>query len=261
VDAALPYLAGLRSGVRRGAAARDELLVRVIFYGIILVIFAALWRAALNANGGELGGYDFKALFWYIAGAEAAVVSTKPRMIEEIGDEIGSGAVATALLRPVSYVGFRLSVEMGEALVRLLAMVTVAALLGTFLAGPPPTASGVALYAPMAVLAIACNLAAQHTFGGWAFWLQDAKGGWFLYQKLIFLLGGMLIPLELLPDALASVARLLPFAAMAYAPARALSGQDAAYLAAVQVAWLVVVLGVALSVFRAGERRLTLVGG
>jgi ABC-2 type transport system permease protein len=261
VDAALPYLAGFRSGARRGLGTPDELVVRVVFYAIILVVFAALWRSALAANGGDLGGYDFHALFWYVAGAEAAVVATKPRMIEEIGDEIGSGQVATALLRPVSYVGFRLSVELGEALLRLLAMLAVAAVLGVALAGLPPSASGVAAFLPTAVLAVACNLAAQHAFAGWAFWLQDAKAGWFLYQKLIFLLGGMLLPLELLPGWMADVARALPFAAMAYAPARAMAGHPSPGLVALQLGWLALLLGAALAVFAAGERRLTVVGG
>ena len=90
--------------------------------------------------------------------------------------------------------------------------------------GPPPSAAALALAVPAALLALACNLAAQHAFAGAAFWLRDARSTWFLYQKLVFLLGGMLLPLEFLPRALADVAKVLPFAAMAYAPARLASG-------------------------------------
>jgi ABC-2 type transport system permease protein len=259
--ASMPYLAGLISGIRRAIASPDELLVRMIFYGIVLVVFAALWRSAMHVAGGSIEGYDLNSILWYVAGGEAVVVALKPRMIESIGDEIGTGDVAAGLLRPVSFVGFRLSVELGEALVRLLGCAVVAATVGTALQGPPPSVTGVLVYVPSALLALCCNLAAQHAFGGIAFWLEDARAGWFLYQKLIFLLGGMLLPFELLPDALATIARVLPFGAMAYAPARQLSGHVEPQLLLLQVFWLVVLGAVALGVFRAGERRLVVVGG
>src|SRR3954449_1091069 len=90
--------------------------------------------------------------------------------------------------------------------------------------GPPPSAAGIALFVPASFLAVGCNLAAQHAFAGAAFWLRDARSTWFLYQKLVFLLGGMLLPLEVLPGRLRTVAEALPFSAMAYAPARLASG-------------------------------------
>ncbi len=257
----VPYLAGFASGIRRGLASPDELLVRMIFYGIILVVFEALWHSAMLANGGEIEGYDLQSIVWYVAGAEGVVVATKPRMIETIGDEISSGEVAAALLRPVSFVGFRVSVELGEALVRFAGCMLVAATLGWALVGPPPNAAGVAAYLPSAVLALACNLTCQHAFAGWAFWLQDARAGWFLYQKLIFLLGGMLLPFELLPATMAAIARVLPFGSMAYAPARQLSGHVDLALIALQCFWLLVLGAVALAVFARGERKLVVVGG
>ena len=54
------------------------------------------------------------------------------------------------------------------------------------------------------MFAIIANLLAQHTVAAIAFWLRDAGSGWFLYMKAVFILGGMIIPLELLPDALAA---------------------------------------------------------
>ena len=61
--------------------------------------------------------------------------------------------------------------------------------------------------------------------------------------------------------ALADIARVLPFAAMAYAPARLASGHVEPELLALQAGWLVVLLGCAVGVFAAGERRLEVVGG
>jgi ABC-2 type transport system permease protein len=256
-----PYAAAFAAGVRRSAAGRAELVVRIGFYAVILVVFASLWRAAAQANEGNIAGYDFRSLIWYVVAAEAAVVATKPRMIEEIGDDIGTGAIAIEMLRPVSVVMFRMAAEMGEAIVRLACAALCGGVLITLFVAPPPSFTALLFSIPALVLAVACNLAAQHLFASAAFWIADAKASWFLYQKLVFLLGGMLLPLELLPEPLARTARALPFWVTAYVPGRFLSGHIEPGLLLVQLAWLTVLPLGALFLFQAGERRLQIAGG
>jgi ABC-2 type transport system permease protein len=256
-----PLLAQAQISARRALHQRGELAVRVAFYGIILVIFSALWSAAARANGGSISGYDAHSLLWYVAAAEGSVIATKPRMIESIGWDISSGAIVTEMLRPASVVGLRLAAELGEALVRMVCSLAVGAVIVWLYVGPPPSAAGIALFVPASFLAVGCNLAAQHAFAGAAFWLRDARSTWFLYQKLVFLAGGMLLPLEFLPTGLADAARALPFASMAYVPARLASGHVEPWLLLVQAAWLGALLACAGGVFWAGERRLEVVGG
>jgi hypothetical protein len=107
---------------------------------------------------------------------------------------------------------------------RLAACAVVGAIVAFLTAGPPPQAAALALAAPSLVLAVTCNIVAQHAFAGIAFWLRDAGSAWFLYQKLVFVLGGMLIPLEALPGWLEGTASVLPFRAMSYASARLAAG-------------------------------------
>src|SRR6185437_5793430 len=170
---------------RRTLRQPGELAVRVTFYAVILVIFSALWSAATKANGGEISGYTAHSLLWYVAAAEGSVIATKPRMIETIGWDISSGAIVTEMLRPASVVGLRLAAELGEALVRLVASLAVGGVIVWLYVGPPPSAAGIALFVPASLLAVGCNLAAQHAFAGAAFWLRDARSTWFLYQKLV----------------------------------------------------------------------------
>ena len=111
------------------------------------------------------------------------------------------------------------------------------------------------------VLGCAANIASSHAFGGIAFWLLDAKASWFFFQKLVFLPGGMLIPLELLPRPLELISFALPFATMAYVPGRIASGHPDPLLLVWQLGWLVALLAMAGAVFAAGERRLQVMGG
>jgi ABC-2 type transport system permease protein len=256
------YLTAFAVAAGRVLRRPGELAVRLLFYTVILVVFAALWSAAAAAVGGRVAGYSSAALLWYVTVAEAAVIATKPRLIEDIGIDIGTGTIATEMLRPVSVLWLRLASELGEAAVRLAMALPIGTAFTWIVAGAPPARAAALLALPSAVLAVAANLAAQHAFAGAAFWLSDAKATWYLYQKLVFLLGGMLLPLQLFPAWLERVAWVLPFWTMAYAPARLTAGSPPQpWLLAAQAAWLVGLAGAAAVVFAAGERHLELAGG
>ena len=112
------------------------------------------------------------------------------------------------------------------------------ALLATFVSGGPPRPATLVLVVPSLVLAITANLFAQHAVAAIAFWIRDAGSIWFLYMKAVFILGGMIIPLELLPDGLQRFAMFLPFRAMAYAPARLAAGFWEPALLLEQLFWI-----------------------
>jgi ABC-2 type transport system permease protein len=255
------YAVSTDTAVRRVLAERGGVAVAVGFYLIVVAVLTGLWRVAAGTNDGVIAGYSALALTWYIATSEAATVSLNVSMINDIGTDIGSGAVAVELLRPASVLGVRVASQVGRALPRLGVLAVAGAVLASVVVGGPPSWPALALAVPSLVLAITCNIIAQHAFAGSAFWLRNAGSAWYLYQKLVFVLGGMLIPLEALPDWLRAVTSVLPFRAMSYAPARLASGHVEPWLLAQQVGWLVVLAVIAAAVFRAGERRLEVAGG
>lgn len=243
----------------RSAVDRSGLAFTAAFYLMVTAVLSALWSTA--AGGGEVAGYSAAALAWYVATSEAATIPLNFAMIEAIGDDIGSGTVATELLRPASVVGVRIATEVGRMLPKLAVCIAVGVVFVSVVHGAPPDPGALAVAGPALVLALSANIVAQHAFAAAAFWIDDAKSAWFLYQKLVFILGGMLLPLEVLPDAIEQVARWLPFAAMAYVPSRLASGHLDGHLIVVQVAWLGVLVWAAHRTFSAGERRLQVVGG
>jgi ABC-2 type transport system permease protein len=249
------------TAARRTLAEPGGLAVTMGFYVSVVCVLSALWRTATAANGGAIVGYSAAALTWYVATSEAATVSLDTRLIESTGEHIATGAVAVELLRPVSLLAVRVATEVGRCLPRLVACMTVGVLLSWLLAGPPLDPWALLLAAPSLLMAVTCNLVAQHAFAGASFWIRDARSTWFLYQKCVFVVGGMLLPIEVLPPALERAAMLLPFVAMAYVPARLASGHLELGLLLVQAAWLVGLGAAAAGVFARGERRLQVVGG
>jgi len=256
-----PYLAGWRLGLLRTLRSPGDLSVRIGFFAVILLVMSALWGTAIDANGGQLEGYTRSSLLWYVFAAQTAVLGVRPRSVEEIGDEIGGGAIAIQMLRPVSVVGLRMAIDLGEACARMAVAFVAGAALTWLFAGPPPSLSALAMAVPAIALGASANIASSHAFGGVAFWLLDAKSTWFLYQKLVFIPGGMLIPLDLLPRPLEVVCAVLPFATMAYVPGKIASGDANPLLLLWQVGWLAALLALAAGVFAAGERRLQVMGG
>jgi ABC-2 type transport system permease protein len=77
----------------------------------------------------------------------------------------------------------------------------------------------------------------------------------------VFITGGMIIPLELLPDGVQHAAMFMPFRAMAYVPARLAAGHWEPMLFVEQLAWIGALGLLAVIAFGAGERRLQVVGG
>ena len=240
---------------------RSGLAFSAVFYVIVVAVLAGLWRAAAQGGTGSIAGYSAVALTWYIASSEAVTISLNARLIDDIGRDIASGAIAIELLRPVSVLAQRVAIELGTVLPRLALCCGIGVLLATVTAGAPPRPAALMLAAPSMVLAVTCNIVAQHAFAASAFWLRNAGSAWFLYQKLVFVVGGMLLPLEVLPSWLHRIANMLPFRAMAYIPARLASGHVEPGLLLQQVGWLAVVSTVAAAVFGAGEHRLQVVGG
>ena len=251
----------MTTAARRRAAEPAALLMTAVFYALVVAVLAGVWRAAADANTGAIVGYSAVAITWYIATSEAATVSMNFRLIADIGADIASGAIAVELLRPASVLGQRVLSEIAGVLPKLAVCIAVGGLISLLAGGAPLNPSTLPLVVPSLVLAISCNVVAQHAFASATFWLRESSAAWFIYQKFVFMLGGMLIPLQVLPSWLKSLALATPFPSMAYAPARLAAGFFEPQLLLVQVVWLIALCGFAALVFGRGEHRLQVVGG
>ena len=85
-----------------------------------------------------------------------------------------------------------------------------------------------------------------------------------IYQKLVFILGGFIIPLSFYPAWLQSIAKALPFAAMIYGPSQLFIAPSLELFANVlfsQLAWILVLGTILVLAYRRGVTHLTVNGG
>jgi ABC-2 type transport system permease protein len=97
-----------------------------------------------------------------------------------------------------------------------------------------------------------------------AFLVEDVSSFMLIYQKLVFILGGFLIPLSFYPPWLQAIAKALPFAAMIYGPSQlfvAPSLQLFENVLLMQSIWIVILGSVLVISFRRGVTYLTVNGG
>lgn len=233
------------------------MLGTVLLYWLILGIFWSLWRATPLAELG-VGALDPKRLVAYLAVTEwiAFAVSLPYREVET---DIQSGAIETRMLRPFPYGLTMLAIWSGEAAYRLIVLGVagvVAVLYATgSIALTPASAALVALAGALgALLVLLWHLPIGHT----AAWLGISAPIFWIWQKLLFVLGGLIIPLTIYPPALGAVAKASPFAAMLFAPGSLMldaTWPHAATVLTLQLLWLAVSAFAAAAVERAAQRR------
>jgi ABC-2 type transport system permease protein len=210
-------------------AARSDLaysaanVSRVIFLITILYVFMRLWAVVYEgAEADRLGGLTQAQMLWYIVATEAMLMSM-PRLWYEVDQDVRTGTLAVQLIRPLSYAATHFGRSMGERVVRFGMTLTTGAIVATFFAGPIQfSLTGVLMFLLVVPMAFIIDFFGALLVGLCAFWLEGTQGIALIYSRLMMLLGGLMVPLEIYPDAVQPWLKALPFAAILHAPGRML---------------------------------------
>ncbi len=253
------------TAARSNLAYLSEVAARTVFLAVILYIFLRLWQVTYGDTGAtQLGGLTLPQMLWYLVMTETLTLSA-PRVAPEIDQDVRTGALAVQLIRPLSYPLARLWSTLGERLVRFGLNLVVGAAIALLLVGPIAfSAGGLLLFLLALPCAFTLDFLGQFLIGMGAFWLEDTSGLLLIYSRITMILGGMLIPLELFPQAVQPWLRALPFSSIIYGPARMFVHPDAAFLRDLIVRQglaIVVLSGAVALVYRAGIRRIHANGG
>jgi ABC-2 type transport system permease protein len=258
------YLAVFKINLLNSLAYPAELVTRSAMILLFMWIFFQLWRITFAASGSDIiNGLSLRDTMWYLLLAETLELG-RPRLALVISEQVKDGSIAYLLNKPYNFLLYQLSIGLGESIPRMGMLFVLGSVLVWAMAGPPPDLANW----PVALVALAgawlLHFCVNALIGLSAFAVEEVAPFEWIYQKLVFILGGMLIPLDFYPAWLQAIAKSLPFAYMMYGPARLFVLPDPALFAQIligQLLWLAVLGGLLALVFSRGMKRLAINGG
>jgi ABC-2 type transport system permease protein len=229
-----------------------------------LLVYLFIWMAA--AGDGSIAGLTQESLAGYYLLLILTNQLTYATTNWTVGDNIRYGQISRWLLQPMSPIYHALSQEIAGKIVFMLFSVPITGLLALIIR-PQLNLDGVQILRFMPALLLAWGL--RFFWGYWlallAFWSTRADSLLALQDSLIFLLGGHLAPIALLPKTMQVIARILPFRYMSAFPVEILTGQlsnqEALVGFAIQAGWTVAAFLLYRWVWVHGVRRYEAVGG
>lgn len=215
------YWAIFRTQLINSAAYPLDLLLRSLMILVFLWVFINLWRITYSSEGATvIAGLTLSDTLWYLLLAEAIVLGT-PELSGPVSEAVKDGSVAYLLNKPFSFILYQMAVALGDSILSFFTSLLVGGALVWWTMGPPPVVALTPLLVPVAVIvAWLIHFCISALIGLAAFVAEDVSAFRWIYQKLAFILSGLLLPLDFLPDWLHSIALALPFAWMIYGPAR-----------------------------------------
>ena len=258
------YWAIFKTQILNTLAYPGELAWRSLSIILFLWVFANLWRVAYRSEGsGLLNGISLKDMLWYLMLAETIELG-KPRLARVMADAVKDGSVAYLLNKPYHFLLYHLSAGMGESLVRGSMTALFGGAIVWLMMGPPPDPRNWPLAAAGVLGAWLLHFCVNALIGLAAFISEEVAPYEWIYQKLVFILGGLFIPLDLYPLWLRNLSHYLPFAYMLYGPARLFIAPDIGLFLNViggQIFWLTVLGTLLFLSYSRGVRRLAINGG
>ncbi len=182
-----------------------------LFLITCLIIFAHLWKVAAINTRSE---FNPETLLWYIAFNEWVLISI-PEIQKDMQEDLQSGKLAYLLPRPISYIGATFT-EAAAQLVLQLVVLGFVTFLFAFLwtQSFPLTFLQFALMLLLGLFAGIVGLIFQMLIGLTSFWLHDVTPSNWIWEKLLFIFGGLILPLSAYPLWLQKFAACTPYSAI-----------------------------------------------
>jgi ABC-2 type transport system permease protein len=229
-----------------------------------LLVYLFIWSAA--AGDGTIAGFNQESLAGYYLILILTNQLTYATTNWTVGDNIRFGQISRWLLQPMSPIYHALSQEIAGKVVFMLFSIPITGLLALIIRPQLNLTWGQALtFLPAITLAWGLRFFWGYWLALLAFWVTRADSLLALQDTLIFLLGGHLAPIALLPSGMRTLARLLPFRYMSAFPVEVLTGQLSSHETliglAIQLGWTLLAIVLYRWVWTRGIRRYEAVGG
>ncbi len=233
---------------------------------IQIFLLLELWSAAYNEIDLNQEMPSEERLNAYLILINLQVSLMRPILQWEIIYKVREGAIVTDILRPLTFPGQMVALQLGFIIAQLppfIASVLLAFLVG--LLSPPTSFTIAGIYGFSLLLAGTISTLLALLMGYVALWTIEIGGAMFAYELVAAFLSGAYIPINMLPDLFKALVEILPFHSSGYTPAAIytgmLSGGEIFRAVVVQILWCIALYILVTLAWRRATIRLSIQGG
>lgn len=186
-----------------------------------------LWYAVIPV-GTTAFGYDQSSMLTYILlTAIVGAVVTSNRSYA-IGQEINQGNLSNFLLQPMNYFGYWFAKDIGDKLMNIVFSIGELAVIFFFLKPPIYLQTNIEylfMFATSLILAVILYFFINVLLGLIGFWSPDVWAPRFIFWIAVGFFAGEYFPLDILPQQIYEIFKILPFSYLIYFPIKVYLGQ------------------------------------
>ena len=243
-----------------------DILVGFVSYCIMIFIFLNLWKYIYSNPNEVIKGYTMNQMIWYVIVTEILWMSLGGRKLcKKICNDVRSGNITYNITKPYNYVEYSLFSHLGITTLKFVLITILGILLGLLFLGEFPhlTILGILGVILSCALATIINILIITTIGLVSFFIEDANPFFWLYSKLILVVG-TIFPIEFFPQFLQPIAKYSPIYVVSYGPAKLFvdySNEKLLEIIIIQVIYLGITWLIAHLIYKKGVKKLNVNGG
>lgn len=225
------------------------------------------WSALLGGRNDFLG-YSREQMLSYVLAMNILRSFVFTGRGWELVGEIASGRISSYLLRPVSYLGYSLSLDMAQKTIHVFSAFLEVGLLVAVVRAPiylPHCAATWVLFAAAVAASSLIFFLLEFLISTLAFWTSESGGPLFCFELFLQFAAGTFFPIDVLPRSLQTALAATPFPYMVFFPINIylerMSPAETGRILAIQGFWLVLIYSLAQMLWARGLRNYAAEGG
>jgi ABC-2 type transport system permease protein len=264
------YLNIFRVSLIERMAYRGDFLLGTVLRFFPVVTTILLWQAVYEGTSQKVvAGFHEREMIAYLLLIHISrMFSSMPGLAGGIARDVREGTLKKYLLQPLDMIGYLLAYRAAHKVAYIttsfLPYAGLFFLCRGFFDGLPDPAT-FAGYVAALLLGFLIGFLFDTALGMVGFWFLEVSSLLWVVNTLNFFISGQMFPLDLLPPFWVALLKALPFQYLAYFPAVVflgkVEGPELARQLLIELAWVVVLLGLARLLFARGLRRYSAYGG
>jgi ABC-2 type transport system permease protein len=239
---------------------------RIGGFAVVLSLYS-FWNALLGARQSFMGYTRAEMLTYVLIMNVLRSFVFTGRGWQLVG-EISNGKISSYLVRPLSYHGYALALDLAQKTVHVLSAILEIGILALLVHGElyiPRQPAAWILFATSAVLSSLLFFFMEFAISTLAFWTSESGGPLFCFELFLQFAAGAFFPLDVLPQALRTALSATPFPYMVFFPIRILLGKigpaEALHVLAMEGFWLAAIAAASAALWRRGLNSYSAEGG